>query len=243
MKGYLQRLAASVARPAPALHPLVGSLFGATPPGAFAGDGARDEGETTAAASAPSPVAPMQRFAPLRSGPVAELPFDGSPNESLLAPAPARADLGDEPAPVVPPTAFVRPDSALADTQGPREAPAQSMEPTILLAAPETPEPARLVPAWQSHEPQPAPARMSELRTLPVATPPATPPHEPLRRAAPAAGALHRTSAAAPPEIQIHIGRVEVVATAPAPVRPAGPPARRATSLDDYLKRHNGGSR
>jgi hypothetical protein len=42
-------------------------------------------------------------------------------------------------------------------------------------------------------------------------------------------------------DIQIHIGRIEVTAIQPAPPRPPpAAPARRAPSLDEYLKRRNG---
>jgi hypothetical protein len=41
-------------------------------------------------------------------------------------------------------------------------------------------------------------------------------------------------------DIQIHIGRIEVTAMAPAPERPAAAPRRKSPSLDDYLKRGRG---
>jgi hypothetical protein len=44
-----------------------------------------------------------------------------------------------------------------------------------------------------------------------------------------------------PDEIQIHIGRIEVIAAAPAPARPAQPQPRRGSfSLDEYLRRRDG---
>jgi hypothetical protein len=46
-----------------------------------------------------------------------------------------------------------------------------------------------------------------------------------------------------PDEIQIHIGRIEVVAVPPATVTPASPkPKHKGPSLDEYLKRRRGGS-
>lgn len=45
----------------------------------------------------------------------------------------------------------------------------------------------------------------------------------------------HATSE--PDEIHIHIGRIEVTALPPPPVRPAAPPPRKSTSLHDYLNR------
>jgi hypothetical protein len=44
-----------------------------------------------------------------------------------------------------------------------------------------------------------------------------------------------------PEEIQIHIGRIEVTATTPTPVRPAPvKSARKTLTLDDYLKQRHG---
>jgi hypothetical protein len=46
---------------------------------------------------------------------------------------------------------------------------------------------------------------------------------------------------AEPNDIAIHIGRIEVTAVPSAPPRPSSKPPRRAPSLDEYLKRRNGG--
>jgi hypothetical protein len=46
-----------------------------------------------------------------------------------------------------------------------------------------------------------------------------------------------------PEDIQIHIGRIEVIAVPPPVARPAPAPARRGQSLDEYLSRSNGRSR
>lgn len=40
-----------------------------------------------------------------------------------------------------------------------------------------------------------------------------------------------------PDEIQIHIGRIEVVAVPPAPARAEAKPPHKSLNLDDYLKR------
>jgi len=47
---------------------------------------------------------------------------------------------------------------------------------------------------------------------------------------------------AQPEEIQIHIGRIEVLAVPQAVSRPAAAPARKGLSLDEYLSRRNGRS-
>ncbi|MGA8575379.1 MAG: hypothetical protein WB609_06770 [Candidatus Cybelea sp.] len=44
-------------------------------------------------------------------------------------------------------------------------------------------------------------------------------------------------------DIQIHIGRIEVVAVPPASPRPIAVPARKSLSLDEYLQRRGGRSR
>ena len=46
-----------------------------------------------------------------------------------------------------------------------------------------------------------------------------------------------------PDEINIHIGRIEVTAAQPPPLRPAPKAQRKAPSLDDYLRRHGGRGR
>jgi len=45
-----------------------------------------------------------------------------------------------------------------------------------------------------------------------------------------------------PDEIQIHIGRIEVIAASPAPARVEAKRVPKSLSLDDYLKRRNGGA-
>jgi hypothetical protein len=43
-----------------------------------------------------------------------------------------------------------------------------------------------------------------------------------------------------PDEIQINIGRIEVVAVPPPAARPAAAPARKSLNLEEYLKRRRG---
>jgi hypothetical protein len=45
-----------------------------------------------------------------------------------------------------------------------------------------------------------------------------------------------------PDEIQIHIGRIEVIAAPPSPARAEAKRVPKSLSLDDYLKRRNGGA-
>jgi hypothetical protein len=67
------------------------------------------------------------------------------------------------------------------------------------------------------------PAVMPPLATRPAATPRAAVPATPV------------AAAAAQRDVEIHIGRIEVVAVPPAPT--PRKPVRHAVSLDDYLKR------
>jgi len=66
------------------------------------------------------------------------------------------------------------------------------------------------------------------------------------RRAAASEGAQRNVLMRAPiqaEDIQIHIGRIEVIAVPPPVALPAAAPARRGQSLDEYLSRSNGRSR
>ncbi len=63
------------------------------------------------------------------------------------------------------------------------------------------------------------------------------------RRAGPSAaqpGARQHQEARGADDIQINIGRIEVVAVPPAPARSTPAPARKGMSLDEYLSRRNG---
>jgi hypothetical protein len=67
------------------------------------------------------------------------------------------------------------------------------------------------------------------------------------RAAASEAAAQRNAQIMRPPlqaeEIQIHIGRIEVIAVPPPATRSAAAPARKGQSLDEYLSRSNGRSR
>jgi hypothetical protein len=66
------------------------------------------------------------------------------------------------------------------------------------------------------------------------------------RRAAASEAAQRNAQMRAPiqaEDIQIHIGRIEVIAVPPPAALPAAAPARRGQSLDEYLSRSNGRSR
>jgi hypothetical protein len=144
------------------------------------------------------------------------------------------------------------PDILPADHKAPSLRPSPTTTPvaatrTVIAAAQETPPfrhaPATAPPAAHS-APQPAPPAPSRPA---IPTPPA--PLQPVRepppfRPAPAAplperlpGAPPRAQAEAPPDIVIHIGRIDVAApaAAAAPTRPDPTPPRH-TDLGDYLR-------
>ena len=71
---------------------------------------------------------------------------------------------------------------------------------------------------------------------------PATPsiPFNPGSEAKEEIGSIRRSLRSEPDEIQIHIGRIEVVAVPPAPAQPVSQQAQRITpSLDEYLRRRD----
>jgi len=75
-----------------------------------------------------------------------------------------------------------------------------------------------------------------------VRMPPATPsiPFRSGSEAKEGIGPIRRSLRSEPDEIQIHIGRIEVVAVQPAPAQPVSQKAQRATpSLDEYLQRRD----
>jgi hypothetical protein len=70
-------------------------------------------------------------------------------------------------------------------------------------------------------------------------------PSAPLTASRMASSASHQNKARTrqePDEIQIHIGRIEITALPPAPIRPAVAPVRKSLKLDEYLRRGRGSS-
>jgi hypothetical protein len=249
MRGYLQRLAAGVSRPERRVRPFAGSIFAdnlreetgkdARPqvveqtaervvrePGAH-------EAATIEPARATRPVTPepagvsrpfaaeLAHFAPLLPGKVAEAGSAesvGRPMEEASRESPAPPDLQPK----------VRTHK-------------EELERRALLPGTQT-DAERLVP-------QPLGFGEGSAEAGARLVPTREPAREPLRTVAaqPARrGAQEPTAASRAPdrgageEIQIHIGRIEVIAVAPQPARAAGPPSRKFTSLDDYLKRRDG---
>ena len=242
MTGYLQRIAATAASPQPALHPLVGSIFrqtsrdaGAdTPPQIEEFAGSEEFGQS--ATRTDGSEFPADR--PRRGEPAAEDGLDETP-------AAARPIEDQRFQPLMPPSPVTARFPVIADQSAGREAAAS--ERASADAAQQQP-PATNFPASAragraaGGDPDQAGAAAE-----------AEPPPVPRVRAVPAGEARQARDsvpaafAARPPaaereanDIQIHIGRVEVVAVPQAAPSRATAPARKAISLDDYLKRRDG---
>jgi hypothetical protein len=237
MTGYLQRLALSAVTPA-AIHPVRGSIFSPSE-GAAATEAGRAEEQLPATVSAApgiaatpqSPSAPgfLTNVTPVRSrperAPAGDHPDRGA-GEAEFAPThtePASARQGE-----------VKTSASQGGTRAPHEA-ADAGERDVTgrdrSALPERP----FVPLFE--------VQIGERAALPEST----------ERSRPATASVARRSATdgkrqdprPPPaerdEIEIHIGRIEVTAVQAAPPPPPTP-RRHAPSLDDYLRRRNGGA-
>jgi hypothetical protein len=265
MTGYLQRLAASIAAPRSTLHPMVGSVFGGGAPvipeespeqvAERSPDSTRltaaVEGEYVAASAAiseqreervgqpplPATQLPAQQTAreayqPLVPRPAVEVQIPALHREvvreTATAPAPA-----DEPR--LQPLGKVF--SIPARSKGIETGRRSTFEP------------------WQLGEEAPTSTRgdetpRSSAREVSIQSPSLRLPQNPLA----AAGnpqKMAETVSAVPPssssaqtagDVEIHIGRIEVIAVQPAPPRPVVAPANKATNLEDYLKRRNRGA-
>jgi hypothetical protein len=248
MKGYLQRLAASVARPRPGVHPFVGSIF----PGALQEVAAEplpqnyesastDDGKrvpTRTIASEPPPdltrrpdSAPEDRveeraviarptehetFQPL-------LPRKAAEAEILvMLPETALGDVASEQLPAKQSLAIGshkdRLDTSFADAAG--------VEPFLVEDL--------TTSSWRGEIAQPPTRRLRESPPVVFA--------DAGKRAKAELSPPPRSSERGADDIQIHIGRVEVIAVPPATPRPAVAPARKAMSLDEYLRRRERGA-
>jgi hypothetical protein len=254
MRGYLQRLAASVSRPERRVRPFAGSIFA---------DNLREESAKTA-----RPLVVEQNVERVAREPVTR-------EAAAIEPARATGPATQEPAGVSRPVAaelahFAPLLSGKVAEAGSAESAVQPLE----EASRESPTQPHLQPKDRRHKEEPeretllsgAQANAGRLVVQSLvfeegsaersaeAGAQLVPTREPTRReplrtvAAQAArrGAQKPTTTSRAPgrgaseEIQIHIGRIEVIATAPQPARAAAAPSRRFTSLDDYLKRRDG---
>ena len=240
MSGYLTRMVAAAARPERRMRPFIGSIYAASQTDGDQGGHVIDE-QVTVRAAGPAAIPTTERPVPRRETPPAKAGPAAAPSPSpepreRLAPMPLQPSA---PAPIAAPAAEARAPS-------PPRRPTQSLAPARTQQPAEAPsppigEPARierthLVKKWCEQPPEPAgaaaPQRSEIARPAPqsASTRPTSQP--PRTRAQPVREAGE--------DVQIHIGRIEVIASPAAPAAPA--PIRRpsrSTSLQDYLK-HSG---
>jgi hypothetical protein len=256
MKGYLERLAASASRPQSRLRPVVGSIFA---------EGRREEIEDVALpavseqASERKAAQPTPQTETSRS---AQEPGAINAEDHPRKPQPIR----EKPAafsPLLPPKSVeVNPDaSRVAETRtgntamphlqssqaAPRiEHPEHKLEMPMQLRGdisdPLLPSPSALEKREAKRNTE-ASSQAAEIRM-----PAVEPLNKPITRVAYADSREMMPAPRAPvrdktEEIQIHIGRIEVIAVPPPAVRSAAIPTNRFTSLDDYLKRRDGHAR
>jgi hypothetical protein len=209
MSGYLQRIVAAAARPERRIRPFVGSIY--APSQASLAE--EDIGATFSETIARPAQREAERLAAVEPG-AARRPNADAPAERRTAHE-AEAIAAAAPSPLS------RSLASAADS-----AP-QPMPPRAEVAITDR---TRLVEHWRETAPEPATAAVGLDRPRPGPGP--------LARAAPQ---LSRPRAEPPrdpgEDVQIHIGRIEVIAPQPAPAQPAAPRAPRSTSLQDYLKR------
>ena len=217
MSGYLQRLARSVMQPSERVHPMVGSVFSAS----------ANQGET--------------EVSTLSFGPAARSPHQQSPERK-----PEQNVGKPHPSPFMKPDDLPRPAQQLPASNEATSTPSQPVKaPENNSVAPER-EPvlaARLAQEREATQPtvyaplMPMTEVRSEAKLIPKILPQIAPhPAAPTRRDKSKVEAI-RSAEHEADDIQIHIGRIEVLAVPPAPpvVRPAKS-AHKAPSLDDYLK-------
>lgn len=248
MRGYLQRLAASVSRPERRLRPLAGSIFFGELHEENVEEVRRPPAEQPAREpAARSTEAAMQRPEAAR---VSE-PSDDSVRETqqVVRASPPEIKVPSRSVPLLSPQ-FAPAERLQRETQ---ESVIERLAPPSAAAtsdeAPERPA----VPFVNRVSSQPlvlrplvveeGRAEAAEFNPQPVARreplpTPRTHPRRQEREAHPAAARKSERNTGE--EVQIHIGRIEVIAATPPSPRAAASATSRSTSLEDYLSRRNG---
>lgn len=258
MKGYLQRLAASVNTPGESIHPVVGSLFSAPPYGTEAAVPGLEQDVPAAVGTQPREVSGLDgpSVAPKRSPTHSmAVPHDHSARPSGAPPHTGSAPFAG-PRPASPPDQPAthagrdaqRDDRSAADHTDPAQQLAEgfagSPDQRHIAGQPPPgaqPESRLLMPEHNLASPvrggAPHPDSPWTAGTRPLYPPASQPGRE---TGVGPSGAL-KVTPAEPDEIHIHIGRIEVTAVQPAPARTAvATPRTRAPSLSDYLRRRDG---
>ena len=219
MSGYLQRLARSVMQPVETVHPLVGSVFSAPE--------SRSEPDApswnTASAEQPELQKPQRQEQEAQDEKSRPAPLIAQ-NEvaSPSQPVPGR-NSNSAATSLPPPSNATQPQASRTTerTQAGETPPAQEIE--VPRESPYTP----LIAV--------SPLR-SDRRARPEVASSFVAPNAQRK---PKADAVPRAERE-PDEIQIHIGRIEVSAVPQAPPATAVRVSRKASSLDEYLRRRDG---
>ena len=258
MRGFLQRVAASALRTAPKMHPLVEPIYAAP----------RVEEQPVSSLRfepAVHSVVPQPRVGQTAPPELSEDRSQSSRNVADPHPQnrPLDSFLGPERNSVEP---LMQPSIGKSDTNSnpaerPSGATAGSSELSLESATASSPESSRtgvqgeirsrgreslpivverLMKADASDGPEAARMQTQPLRKEPEARTIAAQVNA--RRQQPAVLQPSRPTQSQPEDIQIHIGRIEVLAVPQAAPRPAAAPARKGLSLDEYLSRRNGRS-
>jgi hypothetical protein len=270
MRGFLHRIAAAALTPGPRVHPFVDSIYAAprlqnlqAPPALVEEDvSLSSPGPSPLAAPSPAGSAPSRVAAPIRNQPDSNQidPQMESHTRFQRRSRRAEAHSGQSPAGPVNQGEEALPSSP-AHAQAPNESSARHLAEDFELdagqrrldtsagaAAGKEPSDAGSPQAWRftpivSEDGWPA------ARSAPILEPPG-PRLPPDRRSSArmdarqeAASAFAGPAPAQQDDIQIHIGRIEVVAVSPPAPRPAAPSHRKGPSLDEYLSRRNGRAR
>ncbi len=216
MTGFVQRLAAGAVRARPRLHPLVGSIFGPAAPEAAALPEIDRLVETEQSARTILPELPVRAKA--------RAPAGRSPPEVPLAKP--HTEPQDQP----PVAETFRPLVAPM----PREAKLSALSEVIGRLAPSPAPPGERAAAEPKSLVAAAPKLVGDRRREMGRNEPVAAPRQ--------LGASPRRERGTE-DIQIHIGRIEIIAVPPPVAAPKAAPAPKAMSLDDYLSRRNRGAR
>ena len=252
MSGYLQRMALSAMKPGGSIQPIVGSLFAPSPHLGRPEDAPLDAVQpANPRAPGQLPQPPAER--PSRHHPVSQStePPAESPHASELAKDPVAVSI-ETFTPIFPVKGGEQQDDEPRGGHSETKA-----SPTRELVVPDLEiETAARTGHPPAQAEAPAPSRATEAAPRQAAKPlkiKTSPPEEPVGhgfRVVPAFKqpanrgdemSSNGTPRTEPDEIEIHIGRIEVIAVQPAQAARPAALARKSMSLDEYLKRNNGG--
>lgn len=267
MRGFLRRLAAAALTPEPRVHPFVDSIYAPprlqnrqAPPALVEEDvPLSSPGPSAFAAPRPAGSAPSGLVAPIRNQPDSNQIDSQMESQTRFQRRSRRAEAHSRQSPAGPVNQGEEAlPSSPAHAQAPNESSARhraedfeldagqrSLDTSAGAPAGKEPADAGSLQAWR-FTPIVSEDRWPAARSAPILEPPG-PRLPPDRKSSArmdagqeAASALARPAPSQRDDIQIHIGRIEVVAVSPPAPRPAAPSHRKGLSLDEYLSRRNG---